>query len=309
MNTLVKVLLCLSLLIAMKFPSIPSEATIKKVLRQATASLEARIRTDDANPSCLEYFPRICTICDTMATVDNPTDPFCVDDLANVCEQAKASKTDVLEAYNTSESVPKDSIVLMLSTYTCDHPLLKDYVLSPAAHVSRTNIGDCVDICKQCSKEIQKEKLSNSKSKYGPPNALWNGNATGESPPQLKELNIAELAIVSPNRLNSHAAVLYADQHQGVYGWHSMYENNVGNNIGNIQQLIDAGLQGEIVVVLCGPWDETQKSLAKKKYSVRPQKVIQAFEWLKEHNHYYKDIEIPEIDKLPLPIIIKDKDT
>ena len=115
--------------------------------------------------------------------------------------------------------------------------------------------------------------------------------------------------MVTPNRINSHAAVLFANAHQGVHGWHAMYENNVENNLGNINQLVAAGLKGKIVVVLCGPFTSTQRALVKRKYNVNAEKVIRAFEWLKQNNHYYEDLNIPEDSSLMQPLIIEDKDT
>ena len=293
----------------MNFPVPPTLDKIDDIIRQTTAALAARMHVDDDNLANIQYYPKICSVCDSMATVDNPMIPMYVSTLKIMCHQATASKVDVLKVYNMPTPELSACVERMLSSYTCDHHDLKDYVLSPSSRTFTENGIDMIEVCTTCHEQIKESLRHKKRKQQGPANALWNGSATGQPPSELSDLNIAEMAILSPNRIKSHAAVLYADQHQGVYGWHSMYENNVDNNLANIQQLVDAGLKGEIMVVLCGPWDETQKSLAKNRYTVRPEKIMAAFAWLKKNNHYYTDLEIPDIADLPLPIIVKDKDS
>jgi hypothetical protein len=67
-------------------------------------------------------------------------------------------------------------------------------------------------------------------------------------------------------------------------------------------QLVDGGMQGIILVVLCGPFTSTQNALVRQKTAVNPQKVIAAWCWLKENNFRYREAEIPNIDDIPTPI-------
>ena len=125
----------------------------------------------------------------------------------------------------------------------------------------------------------------------------------------LKDLNTAELALVSPNRILTNAIVLFCDHHEGIYGWHSMFENDVQTNVSNVQYLIDAGLQGSFYCVLCGPWTNVHIEKVRTTYSVRPEKVITAFRWLKDNNIHFKDFVIPSPDMLPSPRVIQHSKT
>ena len=102
---------------------------------------------------------------------------------------------------------------------------------------------------------------------------------TGGLPEELADLRKPEIALISANRIVMHGIVLRSNGHEGVYGWHAMYESKVDLNIGHIQQLVDAGMKGEIVVVLCGPWTSTAAAMAKKEMTIRPDRVVKAFEW------------------------------
>jgi len=127
----------------------------------------------------------------------------------------------------------------------------------------------------------------------------------GNTPPILQELNDIEVAILSPNRIMTQAIVLRAS-HQGIHGWHSLFENDVGRNLGTLNALINAGLEREIICVLCGAFTKFQFDKVKKTYQIRPDKILSAFRWLKENNHYYADMEMPNISAIRQPIILKD---
>ena len=65
-------------------------------------------------------------------------------------------------------------------------------------------------------------------------------------------------------------------------------------------------MNGNMMVVMCGPFTSNQKAITRQKVQVRPQLVVDAARWLKENNYHYRDIEIPHIDSIPLPMIIED---
>ena len=281
-------------------PSIPAKQQVELLIRNASKALEDRVLYDSDRK---EYRPRICAICDVFATVDNPMVKMPVSDLVKVCQKTNAERDKLVKLYPDPEPARR-----MIETYRIQHPTLSDYTLSPMASISEdANDGEVVDVCQFCSKDCQPDKPG---SNHKPPKrALWNGYCTGETPPELQDLNIAELAMISPNRLVSHAAVLYADQHRGIHGWHAMYENDPDDNVETVQELIKAGLGGEIYVVLCGPWTSTKKALAKQQYTVRADKMKKAFDWLKKNNFHFKDCGDTSTFTYRQPVIIEDKET
>ena len=281
-------------------PLIPTKEQVDLLVRNATKALESRVLHDTQRD---EYRPRICAVCDVIATLDNPMVQMAVTDLAKVCNKTNADRDKLVHMYPDPEPAKR-----MIATYKVDHPLLSNYTLSPMTNIYKDDTDiEVVDVCQFCSKQCHPN--SRGQSSVPPTRALWNGYCTGETPPELQDLNIAELAMISPNRLVCHAAVLYTDQHRGIYGWHAMYENNVDDNVKTVDDLIKAGLGGEIFVVLCGPWDSTQRALAKKQYTVRADKLAKAFDWLKKNNFYFKHCGETSMYKYRQPIILEDKDS
>ena len=98
----------------------------------------------------------------------------------------------------------------------------------------------------------------------------------GEPPPELTCLRPAELALVAANRILTHAFVLHSNTHDGIYGWHSLFENKVDTNVSNTQYLLESGLKGEIVCVLVGPFESSQYDATARHFSVRPEVLFKA---------------------------------
>ena len=117
-----------------------------------------------------------------------------------------------------------------------------------------------------------------------------------------------ELGIVSLVHIHCQCWVFFGGCHAHVKGWHTFFKNKTGANIANIQNLSLCGMQGSILVVLCGPFTKDQRKMTYKKTTVRPNKVVEAFKWLKENNYHYANIEIPELDKIPIPKIIDERE-
>ena len=136
--------------------------------------------------------------------------------------------------------------------------------------------------------------------------AIANGHLTGDAPKELTCLNEVELSLVSRVRICSQSWIFCAGCHQQIKGWHTFCRNRHEANVGNLQQLQLSRLKGSILVVLCGPFTSTQKALTLKQVSVRPAKVIEAFQWLSNHNIYYTQDDIPAAEDIPVPFIIEE---
>ena len=266
--------------------SLPSNSNARLIAQQASKSMADRMFRDESTG---KLQPRICATCDEMVTILNPSVLVPIKKLIKRLHKAKAHHHHVRRAYENPAVV---------DSYKASHPSLSPFVLSPATHVRRlANGSECVLMCRTCKDEME-SKCTSRKKHVSPERAIWNYNLVGELPECLKILRPAEVAIISPNHIYTHAIVLRSDRHDGIYGWHSMFENRVDVNIGNTQYLIDAGLEGEIVCVFCGPFDKAQVDAARTQYSIRPQKVIEAFDWLKKNNHYFRDFEIPDASRI-----------
>ena len=273
-------LLCLFLFAQMCI-SLPCEATVSQIEKDVCESLSNRYYPDDSKL----LKARICSCCDRFATVDNPMVPLGVDEYVYCLSRCRISSSVLKQFFPEA----------VLDSYKAKERRLEDFCLSPGTRIFQDTTGyDCVDLCTNCWELFDSFLRSKKKVFNGPKEAVFNGNMCGDPPECLLNLNAAELALVSPNRILTHALVLQCDNHDGIVGWHSMFENSVETNVSNIQLMIEAGLQSEFLCVLCGPWTRIQLDKVKNAYRVRPDKVIEAFEWLKKNNVHYKDIVIPD---------------
>jgi hypothetical protein len=141
-----------------------------------------------------------------------------------------------------------------------------------------------------------------------PVNAIANGHLVGEVPEELSCLNEVELALVSWVRIHCQSWVFHAGCHQQIKGWHTFHRNQNAQNAGHLKQLGPSGMKGSILVVLCGPFTSAQKAMTLNQVSVLPEKVIEAFEWLRDHNCHCSDEEIPAERDIPTPIIVHENE-
>ena len=277
---------------------LPSSSMVEAIKRNATERLFSRLYFDS---KAMCYKAKFCSVCDCIITINNPCDPINMKDFKTILKRCKASKLNLLPFFSSS----------MVNDYTTDSSELKEFCLSPRTRVFRGPDNELfVDVCRNCAEcWTERDDSSSTRGLPSPKMALWNGTLTGETPDCLKDLNTAELALVSPNRILTNAIVLFCDHHEGIYGWHSMFENDVQTNVSNVQYLIDAGLQGSFYCVLCGPWTNVHIEKVRTTYSVRPEKVITAFRWLKDNNIHFKDFVIPSPAMLPSPRVIQHSKT
>jgi hypothetical protein len=121
---------------------------------------------------------------------------------------------------------------------------------------------------------------------------------------ELTELTEMERSIVADIRIYCQSWAFFAGAHQHIKGWHTFYSNPPEHAVANLEQLKLGGLKGQIMMVLCGRFTTTQRALTMKKTLVNAERVIRAFEWLKKNNFVYKDIVIPDLEDIPLPVVI-----
>ena len=120
-----------------------------------------------------------------------------------------------------------------------------------------------------------------------PKNAIINRYLIGMPPTILQKLTDTKIALVSDSRLFCQSWIYFAGFHQHINRWHKVYENRAAATNQHLQNLYDSGLKGQIAVVLCGPFTDNQCALVMERSVVRPSKVKEAFEWLKNNNIFF----------------------
>ena len=239
--------------------------------------------------------PVVCCVCDGIPTRPQWSTWVSVERLRKLCVTSKMQKTQLSGIY------PEE----LINQYTAPHEDLKAFVLSPASQVNREM--DSILICEDCLSALQ---LNNEKKRsgkiYPPKESIANGYLLGEPPTILKSLNAVELAIVSRVQVHCQTWVFFAGCHQHIKGWHCFFRNRNESNVGSVQMLGDSGMNGNILVVLCGPFTSQQKALTLAAVNVNVQKVLAGFDWMKRNNFYHKDERIPEESEIPIPVILDD---
>lgn len=281
--------------------SVPADNTVKQICEDACNALASRTYYSPKDGLLKAKF---CSACDGIATVENPCGNFELANFVSCLVRFKAEKQHVLPFFPPA----------LIEKYTAADDRLKSFIISPSTQVLKDDNGEeTVHLCQDCTTCFEAVKKKNPKKKdktyfkLSPSKAIWRGLLVGGPPQCITKLRAAELALVSPNRVITHGMTLYADHHKGIQGWHTMFENSVGQNMEDISQLVEAGLEGEIICVLCGPFTKTQHALVREQLRIRPEVIREAFEWLKLNNHYYGgDFCIPETTQFRQPKIIQD---
>jgi hypothetical protein len=247
------------------------------------------VEVTDSDRGEKELKPVICAVCDSIAKCPNWADWVNIDnEFTELCRKSNLGKKRLENIYEKE----------VLEYYTAPHQDLEPYILSPYSIIEDENILVCKDCCSHMQKEASKKRTT-IKNRKPPREAIANGYLIGEAPEELKCLNEVELSLVSKVRIHSRIWVYFAGCHKQIQGWHTFYKNRPTSNISNIQTVQDAGLQGNIMVILCGPFTTTQKTIAMEATRVRPEKVMAAFEWLVENNCHYTVDDIPDPNDFP----------
>lgn len=185
------------------------------------------------------------------------------------------------------------------------YPALEPFVLSSATYVNKK---DEILTCKKCYNELvsNSKKRRSSKTSNRPVQSIANGYLIGSAPLLLSTLNDVEVSLLSRIRIYCQSWIFYAGCHKQIQGWHTLFKNRPTENVANLTRIADSGMKGIVLVVLCGPFTETQVALTMAKTAVRPELVIAAWAWLKANNFRYAEDDIPSIDSLPEPYYIHD---
>ena len=273
------------------FVTLPSEKERDEIAQDAVRLLRQRTR-HCKQTNMLKC--NICAVCDELITVSNPCRMIALNTFESVLEKCKAEKCNLDAVYE------KTNIAAHCTVVSCKR--LERFALSPHTHVDEEGGRSNVLTCKECYDSLTENQR---KKIVSPKKAMWRNLLVGGAPDELTCLTPIELSLVSANRIHTHAFVMHANVHDGICGYHSMFENRNEKTMGDIQCLLDAGLRGEILCVVCGPFDKIQFENIEQHFKVRPEKVITAFEWLKTNNHCYEKARMPNESEIIQPQIRK----
>lgn len=245
------------------------------------------------NKTANSIHPTICCVCDSI-----PKSPQW-SQFVPIKEAVRLFQKNRMESKRLEHLYP---LVLLEQYSVRQHEELVPFILSPATYINEKKE---ILFCNQCYEDLS---LNNKTRKIGypPAQSIANGYIIGDAPEVLSQLNAVEIAIISRARTYCQSWIFFAGCHEHIKGWHTFFNNRPSDNVGNLLQLVDAGMEKIILIVLCGPFTATQKAMTMKSTKINPQNVIDAWHWLKHNNIRYKDDEIPDISEIPLPQYVED---
>lgn len=275
---------------------LPNAAQRKHIVQNMTNDLDSFTHVSSSN----EIIGVVCCCCDSIPHIENWWQWIDVNELHNMLNKIPLMKSGLLAEY-----YPETSVLNCYHVKNCD--TLKNYVLSPASLLNETK--NKIVICKNCLAEIKINSETKGEFSRRPPiNSCANGYIIGDAPEELRVLNEIELALVSRVRIHAHIFQFFGGQHKCVTGWHTFFRNPHQRNAENINSLADSGMNGNIYVVLSGPFTKDQVAVAKRAVSVNRDRIIKALNWLKENNIHYRNEIIPDVDEVPLPILLENQE-
>ena len=277
---------------------IPTEEEKAEIIKAFNNDLESfcvEIGEDGGTSPKLK--PVICCVCDGIPDVAQWFSWVGIHKFRRLCKKSNMGKKRLLDR----NVYPAQ----LIDEYTAPNaPRLKDYILSPSSIVNTED--DEILVCKSCLKEMEQTSKSKLKTEWRKPpqESIASGFLLGEAPEELKSLNEVELTLVSRVKIHMQCWAYFGGCHKQVRGWHTFFRNRHTANVADLGRLQDSGINGNVMVILCGPFTTTQKAMVMEATQVRPAKVIAAFEWLKANNFHYKDDKVPNPDELPKVQII-----
>ena len=265
---------------------LPSQAEKGAITKAFVEDLESFTVFDKTTNS---FLPVICCVCDSIPSEPNWSRYVPIRNAVQLFRKCKMEASRVEQLYNSE---------LLIKQYSVDHEKLKEFVLSPASYINNHNE---ILMCKRCHSELVE---GGSKKKWPPKQAIASGYIIGDAPVELTTLNEVEISLISRARIYCQSWVFFGGCHQHIKGWHTIFKNRPIDNVGNLMQLGDAGMRKIVQVVLCGPFTTTQRALTMASTAVNPEKVLAAWHWLKANNFRYRKDEIPNLEDIPVPVVI-----
>lgn len=277
--------------------NLPTSAEKEKILSDLKHDLRSFSHESLDDHGCRTLNPCFCSICDSIPREENWWEWVDIGELSNLLKKIPfSSKQDLAKYYSKN----------LLDCYTVPGIAeLEPYVLSSESQVNRHS--NKIIVCKHCINCMREEmKQCKRSSRKMPKEAICSGYLIGNVPEELQGLNEIEVALISRVRVHAHIFSFYGGQHKSIKGWHTFFRNNHVTQKENLETLAKNQLQGNVFVVLSGPFTTKQRDRAKEAVEVNVPKVLRAIEWLVKNNPKYKNDPIPTEQTLPMPILLED---
>ena len=231
---------------------------------------------------------KACCVCDILLD-GRDCSTISIERLTSRAWQKKA-KTSTTRVFCKSEyRLPVERSALLSRE---ELKMLNKITISCRSVVSDENGEKMLSICSSCknAKDLPKYSIMNI--------------PIGEEPPELACLTDVELALISKGKLNGHIFHMFAGCHKSIQTWHQLHVNNIGHTVGAMNAIESVGVENEIYCILAGPFTTNQRALALRSSKIDTHKVIRAFAWLKANNVHYYDIDVPDLESMPIPIVV-----
>ena len=268
----------------------------KEVIRRVNKRIDGTVQKRQDGT----YRPYVCIICDRLLT---PT-------TIAVLDESKLKKfADTLRCDGFAD-LPMSHDIVSDYSYSGENAKswMENLLLSPRASYMGKGRGRGTrcgfSACKDCKNAIDNE--------YSIPEyAIANKYYFGTPPDVIASLNDVELALLTP--LKSYGFVFtYSGGAQrnlkGVLTYFRVREMSIAKSV---LQLDVLGLNEHIVVLYTGNFTKEQKEKAKKRCTIRVDKVLRALEWLVQKNRCWVHIDLNKMrdDLLRVGPIVIDEST
>ena len=141
--------------------------------------------------------------------------------------------------------------------------------------------------CVSCKESIYKENL--------PFYSIVNGNYIGVAPEVLKDLTPVEVAFLSPVKTHGYCFRWRGGMNCEMRGQLVFMRVKPQRLAQASEELRGMGLNKNVVVIYSGNMTELQRTKLKKKTTIRPQKLMDAVEWLCNNHRGWKNVNLNEI--------------
>jgi hypothetical protein len=271
--------------------AVPTEKRLEHIRNAFVSDLEGLTEKDSDG----QIHSRVCVFCDRLVGLERVSH-------YTTGKQIKRAAKRVKCLVKPEVGVPYPQLLLDqygIEDNTEEKPNLRNILLSPRSILVP---GKGYVTCCQCHDSAVGDDKNKKPSL--PPFAIARGYVIGLAPVEITRLNAFELAVISPVRAVANVFTFYGGCHEVVRGWHTFYQANVGHAVGTFTALDKFKIRNTVSVVLCGPFTKEQRALVMRKMSLNREHCRKAFDWLKKNNIHFKDIEIPDPDTIPEPIIL-----
>ena len=230
--------------------------------------------------------PLVCVVCDKFLVEE--------DDRCHVAVAKLVGARSALCWDSHPDERRKEAVQRHFTVGECilrDYPDLEGLALSPRAPFyklsgSRGSWG--FSCCRRCRQNVVREKKT-------PRHAIVNSNCVGAAPPCLSDLNEAELAFLSPVKQYGYCFTFTGGKQKclkGTLSFMKVSRKAIAKAVGTLESM---DLNENVLILYSGELTKWQKERVKELYTVRPEKLVNAVNWLEENNSRWSKVNKAEV--------------